>query len=151
MYLDMIGAGDQDAIYSLAATVYRPIRKKKELTARDFDGNPRIAFNPNLIDAEPFRKAPDWMLWNAYDMCLRGQKLIYAKYEALFDGPKTPGPNFGWVGMIMNIGEQQTYGNAQAVKRENIHTICVYAVKKVMDQRRHEEEMEKIKSKNARR
>lgn len=150
MYLDKIAAGDQDGIYSLAATVYRPIRKKKELTATDFDGNPRIQFNPNLIDAEPYRKAPAWMLWNAYDMSLRAQKLIHVKYEPLFNGPKTSGPNFGWLGMIINVGESGTYGNAQQVKKENIHTICIYAVKKVLEQRRNEEEMEKIRSKNAR-
>lgn len=151
MYLDEIAAGDAEAVYGLASAVCRPIRNKKQLHSPDFDGYPRQAFNPNVIDPELFKSAPEWILWNVYDMCLRAQLMIGKKYQPLFDGKKSDGPNFGWLGIIMNIAESGTYGNASHVKQENIHTICIYAVKKVLEQRKHEEELEQIKEKNARR
>lgn len=150
MYLDMIADGDADAVYGLAALVCRPLKPQKQRDNIDYDGQPRIKFNPERIDVEKFRDAPAWILWNAYDFCLRAQLMIHKRYEVIFSGDKSAGPNFGWLGMVMNIAETGTYGTAGQVEQTSLHTICVYATRKILEQKRQEAELEKIRKKHAR-
>lgn len=150
MYLDMIAEGDAEAVYGLAALICRPLKSKKEREKNTYNGQPRIHFNPEKIDVERFKEAPEWVLWNVYDFCLRAQLMIHKRYEVIFSGEKSGGPNFGWLGMVMNIAETGTYGKAREVEQESLHTICVYATRKILDQKRHEEELEQIRKKNAR-
>ena len=149
MYLDMVAEGDAEAIYGLAALICRPLKSKKERTQINYNGQPRIQFNPDLIDVEKFKKAPECILWNVYDFCLRAQLMIHKRYEIIFSGEKSKGPNFGWLGMVMNIAETGTYGKAKEVEQESLHTICIYTTRKILEQKRHQEELENIKKKHA--
>ena len=154
-YITQIGENPHNPaphLHGLLATVCRPLRPKKERTAKDYDGYPRQYFNPELIPyfEKKLKGVQPWVYFVLDDYVGRCQKMLKARYEPVFSGPKSDGPNWGWNGIVMNVAETGIYGPEKSVNRENIHNLCLYLSKKILDDRAFKQELENIRKKNAR-
>lgn len=137
----------ETALARLIAIVCRPLRPRDERMAQDFDGYPRIKFNPELIPAltEKMKKAPAWVGPVVIDYLMRCQKMLHARYGVIFEGTKSEGVNFGWKGAVMSLAEAGIYGREKDVLNENIHNVCLYLAKKTLDARAEQKRIEKMK------
>jgi hypothetical protein len=59
---------------------------------------------------------------------------------------KSNGQLFGWWGVYMDVAEKNIFGNLDAVHHTNLHTLCMYLVKQVEQNRETERRMATQKS-----
>lgn len=138
---------DEDAMARIIAVICRPLRSRDERFSEDFDGYPRVHFNPERIPAatETMKKAPGWVSAIVLDYLMRCKSMLSTRYATIFSGEKTGGVNWGWKGSVMAVAETGIFGRETDVLKENIHNLCIFLVKKRSDQKEDERKLEKLK------
>lgn len=134
-------------ILNLTATICRPAKHQNSLLSEDFNGYPRLDFNPETVGRryEAFKEAPAWVSVAALDYCLRGRQLISKRYAVLFDGDSSDGPGFGWKGLMLNVAEAGVFGMESQVKKTNVHEVLLYCSKKRIEMQQMERKMEEAR------
>lgn len=137
----------EDGLRALLATIARPKKSKQELEAFDFDGLERVPFTVHNIKRfnEAQADCPDWLLWCAFDFCGKMKIHIQKKYARLFEGQKSEGASFGWLGLRLSVAESGTFGDEDKVRAKLFHTICIYAIKKKIEFEKAQRELEQSK------
>jgi len=143
---------DEDAMARIIAVICRQLRPRNERFSEDFDGYPRVHFNPERIPAatETMKKAPGWVSAIVLDYLMRCKSMLSTRYATIFSGEKTGGVNWGWKGSVMAVAETGIFGRETDVLKENIHNLCIFLVKKRSDQKEDERKLEKLKREKGR-
>jgi hypothetical protein len=147
-YMEQIKANPEQAeqhFSSLAAVICRPLRPWWQRRSEYFDGYPRIRLNQATIErrAKRFQSLPFWAKLAAVDYAERAALFLRSAYRDMFTGP-AGGSGFGWPGMALSLAEAGTFGPEKEIQHVNIHKICLYAVKRIRDQREMEERLESL-------
>jgi len=138
-------------LLKVVAVMCRPYRPKAERKSEQYDGYPREHFNPEIVKqrARHLEKVPDYVKVAVLDFAIRMQLFLKARYGVLFEGGGK-GRNWGWTGLMLSIAENGPFGKQEEVKKVALHTVLFYTVKKIVEAREREAEMEKMKRKHSR-
>lgn len=128
-------------INKLVATICRPAKSKKELKSEQFDGFPRITFNPETIDrrAEKLEKVPMYVKHTVLDYVLRSGEFLKKRYGVMFKGQSSDGNSYGWEGMITQLAESGVFGTEVQVRNTLIHKCCRYISQKIIEAKKRKE------------
>lgn len=132
--------GDAAPLTNLVATIARPLRSRRQRKSEAFDGYPRRRFNPELIPhrTQYFAQVPAVVALACLDYVQRCDQMLRQRYEAMFEGPASSGPDFGWKGLMLTLAESGIFGPESSVKQENIHNVCLHVLRKELQRREME-------------
>lgn len=146
-YIDQIKsdtANVEQHARELIATVCRPLRPKRERNHRDYDGYPRIHFNPEHIEtrAKDFQKVPAYVLMAVFEFLQKCKQMIAERYWEVFQGDGGD-DGLGWQGMQLSLAQSGVFGSAEQVKKVNIHDALLYSLKRVRERKEEERRLKK--------
>lgn len=130
-------------LMQVVASICRPSKPAKVRRSAEYDGYPRIAFNPETVQrrARKLEGVGPHVIHAVFDYLMRAAELLRKRYGIMFEGPrKTGGPNFGWYGQILSVAEAGVFGDEDKVKRMLIHRVCLYTCKKILDQKQRQDD-----------
>lgn len=128
-------------IIKLVATICRPSKGKKEMNSEEFDGFPRITFNPETIDrrAEKLENVPMYVKHAVLDYVLRSGEFLKKRYGVMFKGQSSDGNSYGWEGSITQLAESGVFGTEVQVRNTLIHKCCRYISQKIIEAKKRKE------------
>jgi hypothetical protein len=166
LYDKYVTSGDVEAATLLAATLWRPMRMWP--SERRKAGDDRVGFFASAeAKARVNRMQPD-MIVQALFYFAGFKDLLIKTYGAyLFDAdeadesaasdedqdeyannePTTPSgesdnyPDFGWWGIMQAVAEVGLFGNMEQVYQTSIHDLCIYLVRKEIENQRMKRNM----------
>ena len=140
----------EEHLPTLLAVLCRPHRPKRERQANDFDGYPRIAFNPERIPVleKKMKGVSPWVFYILQDYVSRCQEMLNLRYGVIFQGQKSEGLNLGWKGVVISVAEANIFGTERHVMKENIHNVCLYLAKKIIEKKEMDKKLEEIRRNN---
>lgn len=136
-YMKFVQENDEDSLVKLAATLVRPIDKKKKGLDREEDPRIKLTSRTQVEAASrTFEKMPAEVIHSAmlfFTGCKQWVHKTYGQYifEESANSKKDP---FGWYGVFFSLSESGSFGTVEEVAQQNFHTICQYLMKKKMDE-----------------
>ncbi len=146
-FLTDFASGNQAALDLLLGTICRPLKKKLNRQDPDWDGDQREKYNSAISEdrAKLFAALPLNVKLLVLQYFISSKKSLYNKYKPLFQSKggsgesKKPLINLGWLGCIYDLADAGTFGDFEKTAFANIHTICVYLLKKHFERKEQEQ------------
>jgi hypothetical protein len=128
----------EEGLIGLAATICRQRRSWWARHRHDFDGYPRIEFNPETIEdrEKAFRTLPAFVLVAVQDFIMRSAEMLRLRYEPVFSGPASGGLDLGYTGLQINMADSGIFGTLRETRKANIHDVLLFAMKRELDSRK---------------
>lgn len=136
-YTHFVEERDEKSLLHLAATLVRPIDRKKKGAERSDDPRVKLESRAQVeLAAKTFNKMPSEVIHSAFLLFIGCKNWVYNTYgQYIFEesGNSKKDP-FGWYGTFFSLSEMGAFGTVQEVQHENFHTICQFLMKRKMDE-----------------
>jgi hypothetical protein len=125
-FLNFKETGSRDALVNLAATLYRPAKRKYD-KLNNPDGDIRVAFNENLIKAyaKDLLKIPNATLEAILIWYMGCRNNLVKLFPKVFSGKNGDGENFGLFSLITGVAEDGVMGDFDKVNAKHVHTVLL--------------------------
>lgn len=114
---------DIEELDKMIATLWRPLKRRKELFSEDYDGDPRRKYNSALTERE-LKRISKLKLETKF-ACLGFiagcKEFIVNRYDKVFQQGGTKSENVGWSYAQKSLAACGMIGNLEAVQKENLY------------------------------
>lgn len=154
-YDSYINKGDEQSLNSLVATLYRPVSKKINPAAEDFEGDIRETFNDHHLKAraealETVHFHEKFAVFFFYRTC-RSVMIKSKRYEYIFKLKETTEEKAdpdGWIGVLSDLAGDDVTA-IKPISETNFHTILYNLNRRLKQHEEQKEETERLRRQNS--